>query len=88
MFDKIAALADSDHLYFISTAKTLGRAIRRLISCYEPITGIINEGDRRAINAAEGISDSPPTTEEEVELAHEYVPIYFFDFLFINNVRL
>jgi hypothetical protein len=54
----------------------LGRAIRRLVSCYDPIISIVNEADRRTIfAAAEDEADilRSPTTEEEIELAREYV---------------
>lgn len=51
----------------------MGRAIRRLVSCYDPITSIVNEADHRTIAAAEDEVDEPPTTEEEIELVHEYV---------------
>lgn len=38
--------------------------------------GIVNEADRRNIAAAEGETDSPPTTEDEVELAREYASFH------------
>ncbi|KAJ3555095.1 hypothetical protein NP233_g12288 [Leucocoprinus birnbaumii] len=51
------------------TTRTLGRAIRRLVSCFESISSLTAEADRRVIAAAEGIVDPPPITDEDVELA-------------------
>ncbi|KAJ3560758.1 hypothetical protein NP233_g10627 [Leucocoprinus birnbaumii] len=51
------------------TTRTLGRAIRWLVSCFESISSLTAEADRRVIAAAEGIVDPPPITDEDVELA-------------------
>lgn len=63
----------ADQVCCISTTKTLGRAIWRLVSCYEPIMSLIGEADRRAIAAADDTVEGEPTTEDEIELMRKYV---------------
>ncbi len=52
-----------------STTTTQGRAIRRLVSCYENVLSIINEADRRALAELELESTTghsePLLTQEE-----------------------
>ena len=54
---------------FYSTTVTMGHGIRRLISLFESVDGIINEADRRIQAEAETSGHEPtvPTTDEEYE---------------------
>jgi hypothetical protein len=52
---------------FYSTTVTTGRGIRRLISLFESVDGIINEADRRIQAEADGHEPIAPTTDAEIE---------------------
>ncbi len=56
---------------YTSTTKTLGRAIRRIVSCYEPLMNLVNEADRRAIAIAEGEINCLPASGDDAELMQE-----------------
>ena len=58
---------------FDSTTVTMGRGIRRLISLFESVDGIINEADRRIQAEADGHEPNVPTTDEEIEERDAYV---------------
>jgi hypothetical protein len=45
----------------------MGRGIRRLISLFESVDGIINEADRRIQAEADGHEPIAPTTDAEIE---------------------
>ena len=55
-------------LSFYSTTVTMGHGIRRLISLFESVDGIINEADRRIQVEADSGGHEPivPTTDEQI----------------------
>ena len=57
---------------FDSTTVTMGRGIRRLVSLFESVDGIINEADRRIQAEADGHEPIVPTTDEEIEERDAY----------------
>ena len=57
---------------FYSTTITMGRGIRRLVSLFESVDGIINEADRRVQAEADGHEPIVPTTDEEIEEQDAY----------------
>ena len=57
---------------FYSTTITMGRGIRRLVSLFESVDGIINEADRRIQAEADGHEPIVPTTDEEIEEQDAY----------------
>ncbi len=50
----------------------MGRGIRRLVSLFESVDGIINEADRRIQAEADGHEPIVPTTDEEIEERDAY----------------
>ena len=44
----------------------MGRGIRRLVSLFESVDGIINEADRRIQAEADGHEPMVPTTDEQI----------------------
>jgi len=57
---------------FDSTTITMGRGIRRLVSLFESVDGIINEADRRIQAEADSHEPIVPTTDEEIEERDAY----------------
>lgn len=57
---------------FDSTTITMGHGIRRLVSLFESVDGIINEADRRIQAEADGHEPIVPTTDEEIEERDAY----------------
>ena len=50
----------------------MGRGIRRLVSLFESVDGIINEADRRIQAEADGHEPIVPTTDDEIEERDAY----------------
>jgi len=57
---------------FYSTTVTMGRGIRRLVSLFESVDGIISEADRRIQAEADGHEPIVPTADVEIEEQEAY----------------